>query len=178
MKRNLKDVLATVAPTLATALGGPLAGVAARTLADKWLGREGADPAEIEAALAAAQPADLVRLREIEAEFRAEMQQAGVELERVAAGDRDSARQRQAAMKDWTPSVLGLAIILGFFGVLAYLFRFGLPAEGEEVLLLMVGALGAMTAQVGNFFFGSSVGSKSKDGTIERALAGLKGGAA
>jgi len=171
---KLKGVLATVAPVLATALGGPLAGVATRTLAQKWIGDDAAGAAEIEAALAAATPADLVTLKEIEATFEAEMKRAGVELEKIAASDRDSARKRQTSMKDWTPSVLGLAIILGFFAVLAWIFRHGLPDSGGEVLLIMVGALGTMTSQVGNYFFGSSVGSKTK----EAIIAGMKGGAA
>jgi hypothetical protein len=76
-------------------------------------------------------------------------------------------------LKDRTPAILGLSIIIGFFGVLAYLFKYGLPANGSEVLLIMVGSLGMMTSQVGNYFFGSSVGSKTKDVTI----ADLKGGA-
>lgn len=167
----IKDIIATVAPTLATALGGPLAGVATRAIAGKILGKDDASFAEVEAAITGASGADLVRLKELEYEFKAQMEEADIKLESIAADDRNSARLRQVQMKDWTPSVLGLAIIIGFFGVLAYIFRFGLPAEGSEVLLIMVGALGTMTSQVGNFFFGSSSGSKSKDAVI----ADLKG---
>ena len=176
MKKNRKiiEILATVAPVLATAFGGPLAGVATRTIANQMLGKPEATQGEVEQAILGATGADLVRLKEIEAGFKAEMQAAGVEMERIAATDRDSARDRQARMKDWTPSLLGLAIIAGFFGVLASIFQYGLPAEGGDVLLIMVGALGGMTAQVGNYFFGSSVGSKSK----ETIIADLKGGAA
>jgi hypothetical protein len=175
MKKNSKiiEILATVAPTLATALGGPLAGVAVRTIASKLLGTPDASLGEVEQAVLGATGADLVRLNQIEADFKVEMQEAQVDLERIAADDRNSARDRQVRMADWTPSVLGLAIILGFFGVLAWIFQFGLPATGSEVLLIMVGALGAMTTQVGNYFFGSSTGSKSKDSII----ANLKGGA-
>lgn len=172
-RKRFIDIVATVAPALATALGGPLAGVATRAIAAKVVGKESASEAEVEAAILGASGSDLVKLKEVEARFAAEMTDAGVELERVAAADRASARDRQASTGDWTPSVLGLAVIVGFFGVLAYIFRYGLPAEGSEVLLLMVGALGAMTSQVGNYFFGSSVGSKTK----ETIIADLKGGA-
>jgi hypothetical protein len=174
MNDKLKAIIATVAPGIATALGGPLAGVATRALADKLLGTPDASAEAVEQAVAAATGGDLVKLKELEGEFQAQMQDAGIALERIAADDRASARDRQAKMKDWTPSVLGLAIIVGFFGVLAWIFRFGLPDNGSEVLLIMVGALGAMTTQVGNYFFGSSTGSKNKDAII----AGLKGGAA
>lgn len=163
---RIKDILGAVAPTLATALGGPLAGVATRAIAGKILERDDASVEEVEAALAAANGPDLVKLKEVDHAFKAQLEEADIQLERISAGDRASARERQARMKDWTPSVLGLAIIIGFFAVLAYLFRFGLPDQGSEVLLIMVGALGTMTSQVGNFFFGSSAGSKSKDAII------------
>ncbi len=169
---KIKDILATVAPTVATALGGPLAGVATRAIAGKILGRDDASVEEVEAAVSAASGTDLVKLKELEYEFKAQLKDADIQLERISADDRASARDRQARMKDWTPSVLGLAIIVGFFGVLAYSFRFGLPDHGSEVLLIMVGALGTMTSQVGNFFFGSSAGSKSKDAIISELKKG------
>ncbi|MDK3072747.1 hypothetical protein QO034_06465 [Sedimentitalea sp. JM2-8] len=171
-KRKFIDIVATVAPTLATALGGPLAGVATRAIADQLLGKPDASPDEIEAAIAGATGADLVRLKEIEAKFAAEMKEAGVELERVAAMDRDSARARQVQMRDWTPTLLGLTIIVGFFGVLAWIFHSGLPERGGEVLLIMVGALGTMTTQVNNYFFGST----KKSGEKTEIIASLKGG--
>lgn len=168
----LKDIIATVAPTLATALGGPLAGVATRAIAGKLLGREEATIKELEAAVVTgATGTDLVKLKELELQFKIDLENAGIELESIAAEDRDSARDRQVKMKDWTPSVLGLAIILGFFGMLAYIMKYGMPTQGNEVMLIMVGALSAMTTQVGNFFFGSSSGSKTKDALI----ADLKG---
>jgi hypothetical protein len=167
---TLKSVLATVAPTLATALGGPLAGVATRAIADRFLGDPGVDFDTVQTAVLQAAPADLVRLKELDAQFERDIQAAGIQLEEIAASDRDSARQRQTASGDHTPAILGLCIVVGFFGVLFYIFRNGLPEQGSEVLLIMVGSLGTMTTQVGNYFFGSSVGSKSKD----RLLADLK----
>ena len=64
--------------------------------------------------------------------------------------------------------------MLGFFGVLAAMLFTDFPPGAGDVLKLMIGALGAMTVQVGNYFFGSSVGSKRKTelmGTKERASA-------
>ncbi|KXF92104.1 hypothetical protein [Phaeobacter inhibens] len=165
-KGKIIEILAAVAPTLATALGGPLAGVATRTIATKLLGQEDATDNEVEAAILQADGNDLVRLREVETEFAARMKEAGIELERIAANDRDSARARQVKMRDRTPTVLGLLIILGFFAVLGAIFYYGLPESGREVLLAMVGALAAMTNQISNYFFGSSAGSKEKQDII------------
>ncbi|MGR3433510.1 MAG: hypothetical protein ACU0CO_01275 [Shimia sp.] len=171
--KRARDVLREVAPSLATALGGPLAGTAVSVIAGK-LGREGATLEELAPSIAAAKPDDLIALKELELEFAADMERAGIELARVEAGDRESARRRQTQMRDWTPTALGLAIILGFFGVLAFLFRVGLPAQGGEVLLILVGALSAMTTQVGNYFFGSSTGSKAKDDIISDLRGALR----
>ena len=170
-KQKIIEVLGAIAPTIATALGGPLAGVATRTIATQLIGREDATEAEVEAAILNASAADVVRIREIEAGFEARMQEAGIEMAQIAANDRASARDRQVKMKDWTPTVLGLVIILGFFGVLAAIFYLGLPQNGSEVLLAMVGALGAMTTQISNYFFGSSSGSKEK----QQIIAALQG---
>ena len=175
MKPEFRKLIATVAPGLATALGGPLAGIATRAIAGKLLGKDAAeitDPAQLEAALGGMSGSDMVKLKEAELAFQREMKEAGVEMERVAAQDRDSARQRQVNMKDWTPSILGAVILVGFFAILAYLFKFGMPESSVEVLLLMLGALSTLVSQVANYFFGSSVGSKNKD----RMIADLKGG--
>lgn len=163
---QVTDLLKTVAPSVATALGGPLAGVAAQAITGKLDDTPVADLGRVEALLSGAGPEDMVKLKELELEFQAQMEAAGIDLARIDAEDRDSARQRQVQMKDHTPSVLGVIILTGFFGILAYILRFGLPDVGGEVLLIMIGALGAMTTQVGNFFFGSSSGSKSKDAMI------------
>ena len=134
MNFDIKQIIATVAPALATALGGPLAGMATRAIATELLGDPDADIVLVESAVATASGPDLVKLKELDVRFKADMQKARIDLEEIAAKDRNSARDRQVRMKDWTPSVLGLAIIVGFFGVLGVIFAFGLPDTGAEVL--------------------------------------------
>lgn len=65
-------------------------------------------------------------------------------------------------MNDWTPSVIGAAIILGFFIVLGVMVARKLPPGAETEFSIMLGALATMTAAVVNYFFGSSAGSKEK----------------
>lgn len=168
--QKLKEFLGAVAPSLATAWGGPLGGIAAKAVADKLLGNADAPLEAVEDALFATTGADLAKLKEIDNAFKAELKAAEVDMERIAADDRISARERQVKTGDKTPVILGLAVIVGFFGVLAYLFRYGLPDNGSEVLLIMVGSLATMVSQVANFFFGSSAGSKAKT----EIISGLK----
>ncbi|MDE4175786.1 hypothetical protein PXK01_16610 [Phaeobacter sp. PT47_59] len=173
-KDKILNILGGIAPTIATALGGPLAGVATKALASKLLDRPDATEEEVEAAILGAAPQDLLKLKEADADLERHLIDAGIELEKVAANDRDSARNRQIATKDRVPGLLAAVILIGYFSVLAYLITYGLPAASEQILALLIGALTAGLTQVLNFYFGSSVGSKNKDAVI----AGMKGGAA
>lgn len=173
---GVKGIVATVAPTVATALGGPLAGVAVRQLGAVLLGDEGASPEAVRDALAGINGEQLVQLKTVELEFKARMKEAGIELERVAAQDRDSARRRQVEMRDWTPTLMGVLIVCGFFGALAAVVIEPIPPDVMPVFTILLGALGAMTNQVGNYFFGSSVGSKNKDATLAQITAQPKAG--
>lgn len=169
---KIKDILAPILPTVATALGGPLAGVAVNALKKKIFPDvlDASDDQLVDHILSAA-PGDLIVLKEMEFQFKRDIQELGVDLARIDADDRNSARARQVSMKDWTPTLLGLVIILGFFGLLGWIMNYGLPVQGGEVMMIMVGALAAMTTQVGNYFFGSSAGSASKN----QIIADLKG---
>jgi hypothetical protein len=159
---ELGPLLGQIAPTIATALGGPLAGMAVKTLSNVLLGHENGSEDEVNAALQAATPDQLAALKKIDADFKAHMKELDIDLERIAAGDRDSARQMQAATKDWVPKVLAVVITTGFFGILVWMLVNGMPKTGTEALLMMLGALGTAWTGVVNFYYGSSAGSKQK----------------
>lgn len=160
--KQFGPLLGQIAPTIATALGGPLAGIAVKTLSSVLLGHEGGTEEDISAAMASASPDQLAALKKIDADFKAHMKELDIDLERIAAGDRDSARQMQMANKDWVPKVLAVVITLGFFGILIWMLLNGMPKTGTEALLMMLGALGTAWTGVVNFYYGSSAGSKQK----------------
>jgi hypothetical protein len=155
-------LLGQVAPSIATALGGPLAGMAVKTLSNVLFGHENGTDEEISNALQSASPDQLAALKKIDADFKARMKELDIDLERIAAGDRDSARQMQAATKDWTPKALAFFITFGFFGALIWVMVFGIPKTGTEVLLMMLGSLSTSWTGVVQFYYGSSAGSKQK----------------
>lgn len=160
--RDWRSVVRTVAPTVATALGGPLAGVATRALGERLLGKPDADEAEIEAAVLAASPADLAKIKEAELTFQSDMAALDVDMERIAAADRASARQRQIDTKDWMPAVIAAVAIVGFFGLLAMIALVDMPPASEAPLNIMLGVLGALVNQIASFYFGSSSDSRKK----------------
>lgn len=156
-----KQVIAKVAPTIATALGGPLAGVAVQALGSVF-GVDGATQEEIQQRLAGATSEDLLKLKEAEQKFVLDMKKADIDIMRIDAEDRGSARNRQMQLKDRAPDILAVLITCGFFGVLGYLLKYGVPVQGGEALLVMLGALGAAWGAVVNYYFGSSSGSAQK----------------
>jgi hypothetical protein len=161
--KTVGPLLGQLAPTIATALGGPLAGLATKTLSNVLLGNETSSEAEIAKALQNATPDQLAAIKQIESDFKTRMAELEIDLERIAAGDRDSARKREVLTSDFTPKVLAAAITIGFFGILFWMFIHGVPKNGNEALLLMLGALQTAFTGVIAYYFGSSAGSKAKN---------------
>jgi hypothetical protein len=159
-------LLGQVAPSIATALGGPLAGVAVRTLSGALFGHEEGTEQQVSEAIANATPEQLSAIKKIDADFKVRMKELDIDLERIAAGDRDSARQMQRETKDWLPKALAVFIVFGFFGILLWMMVFGLPKTGVEALLMMVGSLTSAFGGVVQFYFGSSAGSKEKNNLL------------
>jgi len=160
--KSFGPLLGQVAPTLATALGGPMAGLAVKTLSNVLLGHEEGTEDDLGKALSGATPEQLANIKQIDADFKTRMKELDIDLERISAGDRDSARKMQMETKDWVPKVLALAITIGFFGILVWMLVNGMPPSGTEALLMMLGALGTAWTGVVNFYYGSSAGSKAK----------------
>jgi len=125
-----RKTLATVAPAIATALGGPLAGVAVQ-MAGKAIGLgDGATESDVEAAVLSGNPDVLVRLREVNAQFEKDMAALGVDLERIHAGDRSSARDMAKA--NMMPQIaLSFVFIGGYFGAMFALH--GVLFQAQEI---------------------------------------------
>lgn len=162
-----------VAPTIATALGGPLAGLATKTLSEALLGTQDGSPDEIAAALGNASPDQLAKLREIDANFKTTMKKLDIDLAQIDASDRNSARQREVQLKDKTPMLLAGVVCIGFFGTLIGLLLYGLPPKGQDAVLILLGALSAAFTAIVNYYYGSSSGSRAKEAIIEQ-MAGKK----
>lgn len=159
---RLKRAVAKAAPKIARELGGPLAGAAVEALSRAIFGKDAVPEDVLAEAVETATADQLIALKRADNEFQIALRQAAVEEQKIDAGDRASARDRQAKMDDWTPSVLGALIIGGFFLTLAVMVARQLPEGAETEFSIMLGALATMTAAVVNYFFGSSAGSREK----------------
>lgn len=166
--KQLIDLVGSVAPTIATALGGPLAGMATKVVSEALLGKSSATPDELQQAIAGATPEQLAELKRIDADFRIRMREMDIDLEKLAVSDRDSARRRELETKDWTPKILAFSILGGYFACLFWLLGHGMPGTGSESVIMMLGALSQTVTAVVAYYFGSSVGSRQKDALIEK----------
>ena len=159
-------LLSSVAPSIATALGGPLAGLGVKALSKALLGAEDFSEEAVMDAMATASPEQLAAVKKIDADFKVQMKSLDIDLERIAVDDRKSARDMQKETRDWIPRALAVSVTLGYFVIIAYVLAMGLPLNGSEVLLMLLGTLSAGWTGVMAFYFGSSSGSQKKDAMI------------
>lgn len=167
----LLNIVRTVAPTLASAVGGPLAGMATRAISEALLGKPDASEAELASAAAKATPEQLLALKTAEQDFTVQMRKLDLDIERLSNQDRASARDREVKTGDWTPKALAGAVTVGFFGVLFWMIAYGLPQNGGEAMLVMLGTLGTAWGAIVSYYFGSSAGSREKNSTIMKMMA-------
>jgi len=159
---NWKDLLRQVAPTLATALGGPLAGSVVKKLGEVLLGDPKASEEKIAEAVLAADPAMFLKLKELEQDYAKFVLDHEINLEKLAVEDRGSARAREVSLKDWVPAVLAIGFNGAFFSILFLLLTKKIPVENADAFTLLLGMLAAGVTGVLNYYFGSSRGSDRK----------------
>ena len=160
--KTAKEVLGVVAPTIGTALGGPMGGVAARTLATSLLGKSDATEQEIISAVTGASPEQLAMLKNAELEFQTEMKKLDIDLASINMKDRDSARRRQAEMGYHVPSLLAIMTLISFFGYIGAV-TFGRWYDADIGFInIAVGWLGGTASTVVAYYFGSSADNSLK----------------
>jgi hypothetical protein len=158
----LADLLKTVAPGLATAVAGPMGGMAVKMIADKL----GVEPTEmaVEAHLQA-HPEDATKL-------------ASIKLEELKAqyAEMDSARNReiQIASSSNVPMLnklvtplLALGVVGLSFILFAILIFVDVKPEAKDILIYILGVLSAAVTQILSYYFGSSQGSKDKEDKLK-----------
>ena len=144
--------LKQIAPTIATALGGPLAGMAVSAIS-KAIGVDEDKVSDLISnnKLTADQIAQ-VKIAEIELQKQAN--ELGLNFEKLAVDDRKSARQMQAATRSIVPPLLAAAITFGFFGILIMLLL-GRVDGNNPTILMMLGSLSTAWTGIIAYYYGS-----------------------
>jgi hypothetical protein len=148
----LKGVISAVAPTLGTALAGPLGGTAAQAIS-AVLGCK-TDAKAISTAMQNATPEQLAEIKKAELDFEAQMKQMDVDIFALETADVQDARK--AHKGDWTPRIFGLLALIGF---LSYIFLVTIQppdANSDTIVSLVLGYLGGLVSGISSFYFGAS----------------------
>ena len=169
---ELSQVLKMICPWIATAVGGPLGGLAVE-MATSALGASDKTTEGLKAALSGASQADLLALKKADQDFASNMQALGfksqADLEGIAAADRSSARDMQKATRSWVPAALSVIVTLGFFGILSGMLAGVLRLNDSEAMLLMLGSLTTGWGAVMAYWLGSTSSSATKTDIISRS---------
>ena len=154
------DWLKQIAPTIATCLGGPLAGLAVSAVSKAL----GIDESQVQDTIDSGKlNADqIASIKQAEIELQKSAQELGLNFEQLAVQDRSSARDMQTATHSYIPPTLSILVTFGFFGILSYLMV--TPTDTANTpLMIMLGSLGTAWTGIIAFYFGSSAGSQKKD---------------
>jgi len=154
--KTFGPLIGSVAPTIATALGGPVAGMAVKALSGALFGHENGSEDDIQAALANPTADQLSALKKIDADFKTQMKSLDIDLERIAADDRNSARQMAIATHDWTPRVLAVVVICAWVFIQWHLLNSTIPSEMRELVARVLGTLDAALTLVLSYYFGAA----------------------
>ena len=155
-KGILKNVVGAVAPTLGSALGGPMGGMALNIGAEK-LGVPN-NPKAVEKAIENATPEQMIEIKKAEQAFDLQMKELDVDVFKMEVADGQDARKHFS--KDWTARIMGIAVIGGFLGYI-FLVTLQPPEQNSEALInLVLGYLGGLASAVISFYFGASNSGK------------------
>ena len=155
---KIGGLLKTLAPTVASAAGGPMVGMAVKMVAAK-LGVPEANADKIEEILET-QPEKAMLVKQADREFQDRIREMEIDLESFKAevDDRKDARSKFA--DDPTPKIFAMLALIGFLG---YVFMVTIQppdANDDGVVNLILGYLGGLVSGISAFFFGGSNGKK------------------
>lgn len=153
---KIGGIIGAVAPTIATALGGPLAGMATKFVSNALFGHQDGTADDIQAALLNPSPDQLSALKKIDADFKVQMKSLDIDLERIAASDRDSARNYAILTHDLTPRILAIAVVVAWVVVQWFLLHNVIDDTMRELVARVLGTLDGALMLVLSYYFGSA----------------------
>tara|TARA_R110000868_G_scaffold69869_1_gene205857 strand:- start:457 stop:945 length:489 start_codon:yes stop_codon:yes gene_type:complete len=153
--KNLKSILGVLAPTLGTALGGPLGGMAARALSEALLGKPDGSIDDLEEIIGLASPDQLANIKKIEADFKVQLKALDVDIAKINADDRASARTSNNTAGSNVPAILAITTVAAFFSYIAFVTFY--PHNADVGLInVAIGWLGGSASAVISYYFGAS----------------------
>jgi hypothetical protein len=176
MAFDLKTALSSIAPTIATMLGGPLAGTAVAALEGAFgLAPGSGQDAITKVVQTGMTPDTIAAVRAADQKHAEIMAQQGIDLQKlnadheaamasIDAGDRDSARKREMSVRGYTTPalawlVVGASMALGTGVVMGYVTK---DPSQATIVGTVIGYVFNEAKTVLSYYFGSSASSDRK----------------
>jgi hypothetical protein len=168
MSLDWKQIVKTVAPALGSALGGPAAGIATKFLADKFLGNSNATEQDIAQAIQSATPEQLIKIKELDNDFKLEMRAYDSDDYKTEVDDRVNARNKvleelKNGYRDYTPTIITIIVYFGLFCFIYLLIVHDIDSDVRDILYLAMGFILNEVKSINAFHFGSTASSRMKD---------------
>ena len=153
---KLGGLLKSLAPTIASAAGGPMAGMAVKMAAQK-LGMPDATANEIED-LIEREPEKAVLLKEADKEFKDRIREMEIDLEsfKTEVEDRKDARAKFSG--DLTPKVFCILALILYGAYVMTVTILPHDQNDETIISLVLGQLSGILGTCAAFFYGGSNG--------------------
>ncbi len=166
----MNEFLKGIAPTLASALLGPMGGIAVSAIGN-ILGINSATTESISKVLQDGKltPEQLSSIKQLELQYQNDEKERGFKYSELEFQDTISARHMQEVTQSNVPPLLATLVTVGFFGILVFMLM-NEAYKPTEPLLVMLGSLGTAWTMIIGFYFGSSHGSQSKDAMLAKSI--------
>jgi len=148
----IKGIIGSLAPTVAQALGGPLAGTAASAIA-KVLNCE-PEPKALQQAVQNATPEQLAEIKRADNDFAVQMKKLDVDVFALQTADTQHARKSFAG--DWTPKIIAILMVMFVGGYITMVTVQPPDANSDTIVSLVLGNLFGVLSTISAFYFGAS----------------------
>lgn len=155
-------ILTKIAPTIATAVGGPFAGTATQAIIGALGLAPDTPPEEVARAVVAATPDQLLAIKKAENEYAVRVKELDLSSDQLAKEDTASARAREVALRDHTPKALAVLAVINAMAITWMALSGKVQVQGEFAAMVVSLMLTPYTLVYG-YYFGSSMGSARKD---------------
>jgi len=159
---GFSDFLSAIAPTVATAVAGPLGGMAVSAIGG-ILGIDKPTQKSIETAFTAGQitPDHIAAIKELELKYQNDEKERGFKYSELVYKDVDSARKLGIAMGSETPTILSYIILIGGGILLGCVVGGAIKTTVDNAAMIgtVIGYVVSEMKQVLTYWFGSSQGS-------------------
>jgi hypothetical protein len=156
---KLGGLLKSLAPNIASAAGGPLAGMAVKMVAAKLSLPESTTANEIED-LIEREPDKAVLVKQADEDFKLKIREMEIDLESFKTEVEDRKDARAAFSTDLTPKLFSVLTLLLYGAFVLMVTMMPHDQNDETIISLVLGQLSGILGTAAAFYYGGSNGKK------------------